>query len=248
MRPTRFIFTLLFALLFTTQAAAQAVFEQPAEDAPAEASETDSARALAEILQDDAAREALIRQLLVTAEETPEIEAPEPDAPQTLSLARQIAEYTRDVAEGATGFVFSVGNAMGDIVGVLTTPSEIDWDELQNTLVALALVVVVTLALFGGMRAIGQRIFRAMSARAGAGGWIVQLLRLIGSSVIDALIIVIAWAGGYAFALGFGEPGEMDFRQSLFLNAFLLIEMTKVLLRAIFAPNYGRLRFAPMSD
>ena len=249
MRPTRFIFTLLFALLFATQAAAQALFEQPAEeptDKPP--GEADSARALAEILQDDAAREALIRQLLATAGETPEIEAPEPDAPQAISLARQIAEYTRDVAEGATGFVFTVGTAMSDVVGVLTTPSQINWDELQDTLLALALVVVVTLALFGGMRAIGQRIFRAMSARAGADGWIVQLLRLIGSSVIDALIIVIAWAGGYAFALGFGEPGEMDFRQSLFLNAFLLIEITKVLLRAIFAPNYGRLRFAPMSD
>ncbi len=252
MRPIRFLSALLLAGLLAGTAAAQSLFDAPADEAPAQAAETasepDAARALAEILQDDAARAALIRQLLATAEQVPDSAEAEPEPEPSVSLAREIAEQTRGVAEGATGFARDVTGALGDVIGAVTTPEQIDWDELQSTATALALVVVVTLALFAGLRALGRRIFRAMSARANGGGWITQLARLIGSSVIDALIILIAWAGGYAFALAFGEAGGMDFRQSLFLNAFLLIEITKVLLRAIFAPNFGRLRFAPMSD
>ena len=40
----------------------------------------------------------------------------------------------------------------------------------------------------------------------------------------------------------------MSVQQSLFLNAFLLIEMAKVVLRGILAPRFGALRLVPMTD
>ncbi|MBK1670825.1 hypothetical protein CKO28_22670 [Rhodovibrio sodomensis] len=43
-------------------------------------------------------------------------------------------------------------------------------------------------------------------------------------------------------------PGRMDIVQPLYLNAFLLIELIKVGLRAVFAPRYGDLRVLPLSD
>src|SRR3546814_15326049 len=40
----------------------------------------------------------------------------------------------------------------------------------------------------------------------------------------------------------------MDLVHSLYLNAFLFIELVKVGLRGIFAPRYGELRIVPISD
>ncbi len=69
------------------------------------------------------------------------------------------------------------------------------------------------------------------------------------SSMIDAIVILLAWAGGYALAIHlFGEAGRMDLRQTMFLNAFLLVEIIKVGLRSLLAPRFAALRLVPLSD
>ena len=227
-------------LLGSAGAQAQSLFSQAPDPV-----DGDAARTLAEILADDEARESLIRQLLASAEAA---EQPDAAPPEQMSLARQIAEQTRSLAEGALSVTGTVTASLGEIFSVFTGERPVNWAELQGVAVALAMVAAVTLALFFVLRVIGGQLFHRMSERANGGGWIIALLRLLGSSVIDALIILVAWGGGYAFALAIGEAGTMDFRQSLFLNAFLLVEMSKVILRAVFSPRFGRLRFAPMGD
>ena len=239
---------LLIWLAFTMPVSAQT--EVTTTNAASDAiSERDVASMLAEILRDDAARAALVRQLEAAAETGTgaAAQAVSPQAPPQMSFARQIAEQTRDVAENMTGiFVGLQGNA-NDLLGLFTGESTVDWAELSDSVVALATVMAVTIGLFFALRKVGQWIFSAMSRRAG-GGWLLSAVWLIGSSLIDALIILLAWGGGYGFALFAGDAGSMDFRQSLFLNAFLLVEMGKVVLRGILAPRYAQLRFAPMSD
>lgn len=239
---------LLFWLAFTMPALAQTA-TQGANQSSGALAESDVARMLADILRDDDARDALIRQLESAAQtngDTP-VQAAAPDAPPQMSFARQIAEQTRDVAENATNIAFSLMGNASDLLGLFTGESRINWSELSDSAVALALVMAVTIGLFFALRSVGQRIFGAMSRRTG-GGWVFSVVWLAGSSLIDALIIVLAWGGGYSFALFTGEAGSMDFRQSLFLNAFLLVEMSKVVLRGILSPRYEKLRFAPMSD
>ncbi len=242
---------LVLWLLLALPAAAQSVFPQAAEEPTTSSAATngDAAAQLIEILRDDAAREALIRQLETRAAESDALSvAPEPEPEPQISLARQIAEHTRGAAEGATELLFDIVGSAGTVLSVFTDSTRINWTELTDAVTSLLLVGAVTLGLFFALRLIGMRIFAAMAARTGDRHWLFMLALIVGSSVVDALIIVLAWAGGYAFALFFGEPGVMDFRQSLFLNAFLLIELVKVALRGIFAPNFVRLRFAPMSD
>lgn len=215
-------------------------------DAP---SDRDVAAQLADILRDDAARNALIRQLEAAAEESglASQQAAPAAAPPQMSLARQIAEQTRDIAENTTNIAFGLLGNINDLLGVFTGESRVNWTELGDAVMALALVMAVTIGLFFALRGVGQWIFRAMSQRTG-GGWFISGLWLLGSSLIDALIILLAWGGGYGFALFMGDAGSMDFRQSLFLNAFLLVEMAKVVLRGILSPRYAQLRFAPMTD
>jgi moderate conductance mechanosensitive channel len=237
-------------LLLALPGAAQSIFPagEPSAPAPDAAAEPDAAARLLEILRDEAARAELIRQLeAAAAAADPAALPPAEPAPQ-VTLARQIADYTRAVAEGSTAFVLDMVTASGNLFGAFTAGTAVNWAEINQAFTSLLLVGGVTLALFFALRAVGARIYAEMGRRTLDGGWLNRVLLILGSSVIDALIIVVAWAGGYAFALVIEPPGTMDFRQSLFLNAFLLIEMTKVVLRGIFAPNFATLRFAPMSD
>ena len=76
------------------------------------------------------------------------------------------------------------------------------------------------------------------AARAGDGGGGVarRLLGIVLARALNALAIAFAWVAGYAVALyGTGAAGEMATSQSLFLNAFLGIEIAKIALRLLFA-------------
>jgi moderate conductance mechanosensitive channel len=234
-------------LVLALPAAAQSIF--PTDETPPPAADSDAAAQLVEILRDDAARAELIRQLEAGAAEVdPAVTAPAAEPEPQASLARQIAEHTRAAAEGATAFLFEAVSASGQVFAAFTTGTPVNWAELNQALVSLLLVGAVTLALFFLLRAIAARVYAAMGARVDKNRWLLALMLIVGSSVIDAVIILLAWAGGYAFALFMGEPGTMDFRQSLFLNAFLLVELIKVALRGVLSPNFARLRFAPMGD
>lgn len=227
---------------------AQSLFDPTAPSNGAEGQQ--AVDTLVDILRDDAAREALIDRLLSESEE---VAAPPPAANGTIlteggSLARQIAEHTSSIAEGATAFVFELMTSLQGLAGVFATGQAVDWAEARAATIALVLVAAVSLGLFVALRAAGVSVFRAMSSRAERKSWIYALAVILASSVVDALIIVLAWGGGYIFALFYGVAGEMDVRQSLFLNAFLLIELTKVVLRAIFSPQFPRLRFFTMTD
>lgn len=239
---------LLVWLLLVQPAQAQSLFPAAPENETA-ANEQDAAATLVEILRDDTAREALIRQLETAAAETPS--EPPPlftSPPPEMSLARQIAEYTRDTAEGVTSIGFDLIAATRALFGAFTDGPGVNWAEIYSAFIALVLVGAVTITLFWVLRSIGTRLFQRMAARATGAGWPMVVAQIVGSSLIDALIILLAWQGGYAFALLVGEAGSMDFRQSLFLNAFLLVEMAKVVLRAVLSPRFVALRLAPMSD
>jgi len=254
------------------QAPAGASAEAPADPA------AESARALAEILQDPEARQALIDRLLATAGAAgtaPSGDAAETAPPQDgaagegstaegptggaatpdeadpdgeQSLARQIAATTQGVAESVSGVVTRTVDSLSGLGSLASGERPVRWSRLGEAARQLALVAAVTFAVYFLVRSVGRLAFGALARGAEGSGWIKRTLLLVASSLIDALVIVASWGGGYAFALSVGDAGRMDIRQSLFLNAFLLIELVKVAMRGVLAPGYGALRLMPMGD
>jgi moderate conductance mechanosensitive channel len=234
-------------LVLALPAAAQSIF--PTDETPPPAAESDAAAQLVEILRDDVAREELIRQLEAGAAEV-DPAVTRPGRARTAGVARPPDRRTHP-RRRRRGDGLPVRDRRGERPGrsrrsLAGTP--VNWAELNQALVSLLLVGAVTLALFFVLRAIAARVYAAMGARTDKKPMAACALLIVGSSVIDALIIVLAWAGGYAFALFIGEPGTMDFRQSLFLNAFLLSSWSRWRCAAFCRRISARLRFAPMSD
>jgi len=222
-----------------------------AESAPGLSPE--QARTLAELLKDEAARGAVLSELeKIAAAAAPDAAEAGGDTapdPEQVSLGRQIAETTQafaqNVAAGATRFWEQLKRAPR----ALSAAGDLESEVLLQAVLDLALVVITTFAAFFLYRLVARRVYRVMgSAAAGSGTWRTAMIITV-SIVIDAGVVVLAWATGYLVSLTVvGDTGTIGIRQTLFLNAFLLVEMIKVLVRSVLAPTTEALRPVNLSN
>ena len=233
----RFLILLAAILLFAFSAHAQ---EPAAEPAPADE--------LIRILEDDTARAELIERLRQASPgESAEEAAP---AVPDLSIARQLAEYTRSVAEGASATVRSFGNALGNFQDLFAGGLNADAEVVRNLAINLGIVIVGLVGSFWLLRLLTGRINRRFARGGTERGMLRRLGGLITVALVDAAAVVAAWAFGYVLALNTGitPSGQMGINQSLLLNAFLVVEASKLLVRLVLVPQFGTLRLLPVTD
>jgi moderate conductance mechanosensitive channel len=163
------------------------------------------------------------------------------------TFARRAAEYTRAAAERLAQLAGASAALVGDlssIFGGAQGGAGFDWPRL----IAVAATIGVTFGAFMALRGLGIPFYRWIGHRA-AGAGLAGRVGLVAASVaVDALMVLVAWAAGYVFALQFGESGVMNIQQTLYLNAFFAIELVKVALRAAFSPAQPPLRALPIAD
>lgn len=212
---------------------------------------------LLDVIEDDAARAELIERLRGA-------DAVPPDAPgdvivETLSdgtappedasFGRRIALVTQqaaeDIVDWGTRFWGQLTRAPEVFGGLSGGEAGVLVEALQD----LALVIAGTVVVFFVLRWLGKSLYANMSASARDGGVARTAVLFTASAVIDAVIVVLAWGAGYALAiLALGEFGQIGIRQTLYLNAFLLVEMAKVAVRLVLSPSATALRPLPIGD
>ncbi|WP_300039312.1 mechanosensitive ion channel domain-containing protein [uncultured Roseobacter sp.] len=228
----------LFAFAFFTMFVSGMAFAQEA-DPVAEAQQ------LIDLLENDSAREALIASLREVAAAT---EAA-PEAEERVSFGRQIARLTSGFVETAAG---SFASALAGITSVTSTLGSLDADQiatLADALIALAVVFVATTISYIVLRYFAKRVSRSMGERAHDWDFLRTLAVAIATTLMDAFVVILAWGLGYLAALYLhGDSGTIGVRQSLYLNAFLLVGLAKVLFRAVLSPSTDELRFVSISD
>lgn len=204
---------------------------------------------LVRILEDDAARAALIDRLKQAAPEAEEA-TPTEDAPADLSIARQLAEHTRGVAEGASTSVRSIGTALANIQGIFSGVVSADGAALREFAINIGLLIAALFGSFLVFRLIANALAGIVASRVADGGIVARFVGLASVVLIDAASILLAWGLGYVLALNFGTTsrGQMGINQSLLLNAFLVVEMTKLVVRLVLVPRFPSLRFLPVND
>ncbi|MDT0635564.1 mechanosensitive channel protein [Salinisphaera sp. W335] len=232
-----------------------------AQDEAAPAGQADVSYAtLADLLEDDAARERLITQLRGMAEEpadeTATADEAAADTPaaipaEKVSLPRRVARTTQALAEDLGT---QVSAAMAAFRDNQSSRAAIDWRALGQSAFSLAVIIVITVALFLVLRLLAHPFYAragrwAQTTETGLSALIQRGSIMVLSLGVDILVILAACAGGYAAALfAFGEAGAIGTRESLFINAFALIEIFKALIRALFSSRYEGLRPLPIDS
>lgn len=227
---------------------------QPAELTPAR---------LADLLDDPAARDKLIEQLRAQAA------APASTADGAKDASHAHPSLPTRIANGAQNFLASMSNNAQTAVDQLTALVEQRGmlperrALLVSTLVGLAVVIAATLVVFAVLRALAAVAYSRIDKWAArpelaAGGPLrsaarAMILRRIGAIVgallIDLALVLLAGLAGYAVAMYAMQPyGSVSTAQSLFVNAFVAVGITRALIRGVFATRYPTLRLFEMED
>lgn len=213
------------------------------------------AKELADILKDDAARAALISQL-ERASESEEATASDANmAPQdaqptqSISIGRQFAEITKSFAERAMETLTLARQQVSRTPNVFAALSGAEFGVMVDAFQSLALVILVTITVLFVLRFWAKRLYRSIGETTHDAGVVRTAAMLVVTTIMDAGVVLLAWAAGYVVTLTLlGEMGQIGIRQTLYLNAFLLVEMTRVVMRAVLSPTTGELRFISVSD
>ncbi len=202
--------------------------------------------ALIKVLENDQARQKLIERLKA-AGATAQTPAEKTTAVQQ-TLAGALAVYTRQAVEGAAGIVDAVRNLTDEVTQIVTGAADIDLKALRRVVLAVAFVVAGTFVAYLAL----QILFRWLQgrlARRAEGGRPFKRIRLATTSALtDIATVLIPWAAGYGVALYVGRTPRVGIDQSLFLNAFLIIQLVKVCARTLLAPRWTSLRALPIDD
>ncbi|ATJ81138.1 mechanosensitive ion channel domain-containing protein [Halomonas beimenensis] len=225
--------------------------------APAQAQEAgapgaaDANATLAELLENPETRQQLIDRLRGLAEAAPAQAAD--GALAEPSLPRRLAEATSriagDLGNQLSGLVQALGGLFSDGLGEDGT---FDMAAFVGAAINLGLVILATVALFLVIRRLARPVFTRLSQWTLTGQGLQPLIRLvIGvalAALVDVLVVALAYVGGNLVAtFAVGESGELSTRASLFLNAFLVIELLKAAVRTLFASRYEGLRLLPIA-
>ncbi|MFC4352915.1 mechanosensitive ion channel domain-containing protein [Fodinicurvata halophila] len=250
-KANKLVITFIVAFLFVFPGSLSA--QQPSPTGSEAEQTTSSYESLLNLLEDEALRERLVEDLRTlqdprTADDSEAATNPS-FAEDKISLSRQIAQTTRATAE----FLFSLLDDLDETVSAIEIDEEESDEYLKNLgLMALDILIIIvfTITLFILLRNGARRLYTSLNRQAESQNRLV--LRgavVLLSSTLDALAVVFAWVGGYVLALFvIGEFGQMDDRHALFLNAFLLVELIKVVLRLMLSPSYSVLRILRIND
>src|SRR5690606_25047540 len=209
---------LIVSLLLIVPAAAQDILTGGATAEEPQAS-TAAVEDLVRILEDDTARAALIEKLKAAAPTAEDADAA-PGPASELSIARQLAEYTRSVAEGASASMRSIGTVLSNLQGIFSGSLSADGAALREFATNIGLLILALFGSFFVLRLIANALGRGLSARLAGRGVAARLSGLLGLAFVDVASILLAWGLGYALALNFGTMpgGTMGINQSLLLN------------------------------
>ncbi|MEM9012997.1 MAG: mechanosensitive ion channel domain-containing protein [Pseudomonadota bacterium] len=248
---SRWLPLLFVSLLFVASLVPGAAQTQE-EAAPPVGLSPEQAGALADLLRDEATRDALLRELeRIGAGDMPAADAGAgpPSEPEQISVGRQIAETSQEFAEGIANGALRFWSQLQRAPTALSAVSDLNAEVIWEALIDLALVLLVTLTAFYLLRGLARRIYRSMGAAAEGVGAGRTAVIIAFSVVVDVAVVALAWSIGYAVTLiGLGDMGAIGIRQTLFLNAFLLVGLINVVIRAVLAPNTPSLRTVAIED
>ncbi|WP_255557022.1 mechanosensitive channel protein [Sodalis sp. dw_96] len=209
--------------------------------------------ALADILNNDASRAELIKQLRAASQgqtsQTTPLLTPAAEEKDTPTLLDSVTDFTRVYSHAMAAKLNTLSK------NITSAPQH----QFNRAVFILALsrfglLAVATFAFYFLCRWLVTPLLHRMGrwGRTANGKYkngVKRVLVVFGAFAIEMIILVAAVMLGQFLAEYLNADSRTIARQlSLFLNAFAVMELFKALLRMIFCPRYPELRRLPMSD
>ena len=224
---------------------------QPATTAEGTATSPEAAKALADILKDDAARAVLIGELEKLAQPAAgDAAASSGDAATaadavdtpTVPLAREIGSVTQDLSRQVVEVVLKIGHGLGNLTRLFDGSAAVNWEGVQEQGLALAILIVFAFATLAVARFIARFPLGAVERMAKDKPFPRRVVWSGLALLIDWAVIGLAWFGTSAYAIAASGGGRIDLMQSLFIDAFVVIEFLKSCLAAVLQHRRPALR------
>ncbi|TVQ58091.1 MAG: mechanosensitive ion channel protein MscS [Rhodobacteraceae bacterium] len=242
-----------------------AVISGGAQIAQAQAQAPDpaaAAQALIEALRDDTARAALIGELeriggAPAADEAAgaprhaaaRVAAAQVEEPAPRSLGAVLAAATIGIVDQTMAAMTDFRNGLSATWRRLSLLGGSRGGDLVVTLVDLAALIAVTAGVFIALRLLANRGVARLNAMAADAPPARRAGLFLGTAIVHLAPAVGAWATGYVIAVAFfGEAGRIGLNESLYLNAFIVVEASRTLFRLVLQPRAPHLRLLPMTD
>ncbi|HLQ84958.1 MAG TPA: mechanosensitive ion channel domain-containing protein [Salinisphaeraceae bacterium] len=179
------------------------------------------------------------------------------DTDETFSLVRELAHVTSGWAQSVSRQAASIWQTLQSLrarntaadVAVPAFDASAFWDAL----LAFVLVAAATVVAFFVLRVLAAGLFGALAKLPRHGEralvlFVRRALAVVLALAADIIIVLLACGAGYAVGLLLGDSAGIGTRETLFINAFAMIEVVKAVIRAVFSARYDSLRLLPMSS
>lgn len=208
--------------------------------------------ALANILDNDQSRQALIEQLRTAAATPPAIKEPVL-TPPTEEEDKTVLQGVTDVSRHFGGeFASRLQQLHRNIVDAPHKP--FNQQTFFNAFKHFAMLAAGLFAFYWLIRWAASPLYRRMGAwgrqkNADRRNWLHLPGMIAAAFIIDLLLLALALFVGQILSDNMNAGSRtIAYQQGLFLNAFALIEFFKAILRLMFCPRYPQLRFFHLSD
>ncbi|HDR2789835.1 TPA: mechanosensitive channel protein [Enterobacter asburiae] len=208
--------------------------------------------ALADILENDASRQALIGQLrkvAATSSQEPVPAIAPPEAAEQKTVLENVTEVSRHYSEALSS---RFAQLWRNLIGSPHKP--FNPQTFTSAVSHFLMLAAIVFAFYWLARLCAWPLYRKMGQwgrkkNRDKGSWFPLPLMITGAFAIDLLLLALTLFVGQisSDALNAGSK-TIAFQQALFLNAFALIEFFKALLRLIFCPGVSELRPFAIQD
>lgn len=223
-----------------------AAASQPSSNEPDAAQKKAAYAALADVLENDTSRQELIKQLRTAAATPPQEQVP--------TLTPPPVTEERTVLESVTDVSRHYGEALSTRFAQLwrnisTAPHKpFNAQTFSNAVTHFLLLAVLVFAFYALLRLCALPLYRKMGQwgrkkNRDRSSWLHLPAMITAALIIDLLLLSLTLFVGQVLSDRLnGGSRTVAFQQSLFLNAFALIEFFKAILRLIFCPRVPDLR------
>lgn len=214
---------------------------------------------IADLLENEQTRQQLIEQLRGQVSDAPAISSvTDATGINDDSLPRRIADTTQIFLTKVLDDLEHTAETLGAVVSgeAVDGITMVDW---KTAILKFFLVVAVTVITFILARLVAARFFTRINH------WAIQppklsskqhrikeavavrkIAAILIAFAIDVAAIALASIVGYALVISLARTAGMF--ESLFVNAFIMVEFTRALVRMVFSTRYPHLRLFAMSD